>query len=83
MRPSVKAETLFPRNAVAITKSDTVDLPTEMVIYVGVAGDVRVIPAGGNAPITFTGLAAGSAVPVMVTRVLSAGTTASSLVGVY
>lgn len=83
MRAGVKAETLFPRNAVAVAKSDTVDLPTEMVIYVGGAGDVSVIPAGGETPVTFIGLTAGSAVPVMVRRVRNAGTTATSLLGVY
>jgi hypothetical protein len=83
MRAGVKAETLFPRNAVAVAKSDTVDLPTEMVIYVGGAGDVRVLPAGSEAPVTFIGLAAGSAVPVMAKRVYNTSTTATNLLGVY
>ena len=83
MRAGVKAETLFPRNAVTIAKSDTVDLPTDMVIYVGGAGDVRVLPAGSEAPVTFMGLTAGSAVPVMVRRVYNTSTTATGLIGVY
>lgn len=82
-RAGVRAETLFPRSAAVVTKSDTVDMPNEGIIYVGVAGDVKVLPAGSEAPVTFLGLTAGSAVPCVVRRVYNTGTTAGSLLVVY
>lgn len=86
-RPSTV--TGFPACAIAITPSDTVPLldhdnnPVAMTIYVGVAGDVVVVPIGNDLtePVTFT-CPAGGLVPVEVNYVLTA-TTASSLVGLF
>lgn len=72
----------FPRSAKAITKSDTDTFERPVNVYVGGAGDVVVIPAGGQAAVTFTAQA-GSVLPVMVTAVKSASTTATGLVAIY
>lgn len=54
------------------------DKASACVLYVGTAGNVAVITAGGD-EVTFTGIPAGTFVPVQVTRVKSTGTTASTI----
>lgn len=73
---------MYPGGAVAITPSDTVNLTTPSVVYVGVGGSVKVTTAQGD-DVTFAGLIAGTVIPVQVIRVWSTGTTASSLVRIY
>lgn len=72
----------LPANdAFAITPHDTNDLAqTTRGIYIGGAGAVAVITQAGTT-VTFSGAAAGSVIPVSVSRVLSTGTTATNLVG--
>jgi hypothetical protein len=68
--------------AVAVTPSDTADVPLTVArgLYVGVAGDVSVILAENTAPVTIPGLAAGIWHPMAVRRVRSTGTTATGIV---
>lgn len=73
----------LPIHAVAIVPSDTVDLTTPLSVYVGVAGNVKVTPAGAGAAVTFVSASAGSVLPVQVMRVWATGTSAGSLVGIY
>jgi len=47
------------------------------VLYVGTAGDLKVITAGGDT-VEFIGVLAGSFIPVQVTRVFKTGTTGTS-----
>ena len=72
--------------AYAITPSDTQRLPFDTRgLYVGVTGNVTVVMANDVLANTvlFTAVPAGSLLPISVAYVLSSGTTASSLVGVY
>lgn len=73
---------MFPGGATTFTASDTVNLPTPSVIYVGGAGNVRVLTAQGD-DTTFVGLLAGQVIPVQVIRVFSTNTTATSLLRIY
>ena len=73
---------MFPGDAVAITPSDTVNLTTPAVIYVGTGGNVVVTTAQGT-QVTFTGVQGGTVIPVQVLRVWNTNTTASGLVGVF
>ena len=78
--------------AAAVTPSDTADIPSVStqdgtgnngcVLYVGVAGDVKVTTAGGDT-VVFTGLLAGMFVPVQVLRVWNTDTTASDIVALW
>jgi hypothetical protein len=76
--------------AAAVTPSNTVDIPSitggtsnnGCVLYVGGAGNLRVDTVGGD-DITFTGVLAGSFIPVQVTRVYATGTTATSIVALW
>lgn len=65
--------------AKAITPSDTAG-NSYRAIYVGGAGNVAVVTAGGDT-VTFTAPPVGSIIPVETQKVLSTGTTATLLVG--
>jgi hypothetical protein len=69
-------------HAEAVTPSDSTDLViVSRALYVGVTGDVAVVMASGAA-VTFVGVAAGSMLPIRVSRVKSTGTSAASIVAV-
>ena len=73
---------MYPGGATAVTLSNTVDLETPSVIYVGSGGNVKVTTAQDD-DVTFTGMLSGSIIPVQVIRVWATGTSATSLVRVY
>ncbi len=66
----------------AITPNDGTDLPAVVrQIYAGVGGNIALIDSYGNT-VTFVGVGQGATIgPFQVARVLSTGTTASSLIG--
>ena len=69
------------RDGFAITPNDGADLPSvTRAIYVGSGGDVAVTMKSG-ASVTFTGLLAGTILPVRVSAVAATGTSASNLIG--
>lgn len=71
-------------NAAAITPSDSADLSVDArSIYVGVGGDIALIPIGGRTAVTFKNAAAGSVIPVQTARVMSTNTTATNLVALW
>ena len=68
-------------HAEAVTPSDTVDLTiTSRALFIGGAGALAVITALGET-VTFTGVVAGTVLPLRVSRVKSTGTTATNIVG--
>lgn len=67
------------QTARAITPSDTAG-NSYRAIYVGGAGNVAVVTAGGDT-VTFTAPPVGSIIPVETKQVLTTGTTATLLVG--
>lgn len=68
-------------HAFAVTPNDSTDLAeTTRALYVGTAGSVAAIMASG-ASVAFGSVASGTVLPVRVTRVLAAGTTASAILG--
>ena len=73
---------MYPGDAAAVTPSDTVNLAQPSVIYVGVGGNVRILTAQGST-VTFTGVNAGTVLPVQVLRVFATSTTASSMTAVF
>ena len=78
----------FPaRNAVAVTKSDTIDLDLyAKALYIGVTGDVAIVTAGdrtsAGTAVTFTAVPVGI-LAVQVRRVMSTNTTATNIVALY
>lgn len=70
-------------HALAVSPSDSVDLANASLIYVGVTGDVAVIPYKDTASQVFKGMPAGGVLPVLVSRVLVSGTTATNLIACF
>lgn len=73
------------RMAAAVTPNDSTDLTTyAKALYVGVTGDVVVLPVGNadGASVTFKAHPVGY-MPVMVRRVLSTGTTATNILALF
>lgn len=69
------------RRCAMVTPSDTNLLPlASKALYVGVAGNVALLAVGDTHPVTFTGVPAGTVLPVRVQQVLATGTTAGALV---
>jgi hypothetical protein len=70
--------------AVAVTPDNTTDLATGVTraLYVGGAGNLVVTMANG-VDATFTGVAAGTYLPVRVGRVKATGTTATAILALY
>lgn len=69
-------------HAVAVTKSDSTILTPTQALFVGGAGNVAVVTVGGET-VTFTGVIAGSILPVRVVQVLATGTTATNIAAIW
>tara|TARA_Y100000385_G_scaffold48784_1_gene45252 strand:+ start:4071 stop:4325 length:255 start_codon:yes stop_codon:yes gene_type:complete len=74
--------------AAAVTPSDTADIlhvetgdVQPCVLYIGVAGDIKVTTAGNN-DITFKNVPVGF-LPVQVKQVFATGTTASEIIALW
>ena len=67
----------------AVTKSDSTTFNPTRGVYVGGAGNIKVDMAYSGTAITFTGVLAGSVLPIQVTRIYSTGTTATDMVALY
>ena len=55
---------------------------TPAVLYIGGAGNVRVLTEGGD-DVTFNGTLAGSYFPIQVLRVFASGTTATNIIAIW
>lgn len=76
--------TVAAGSAVAVTPNDGADLAlTSRGLYIGGAGNVRVLLDLDSAAVTFAACAAGSVLPIRVVRVYSTGTTATNLLALY
>lgn len=71
-------------HAAAVTKSDvTVFSPPARGIHVGGTGAISVDMVGGETAVLFSGIPAGTFLPLAVTKIYSANTTASLMVIVW
>jgi hypothetical protein len=71
-------------NAVAVTPNDSTDLTyVTRCVYVGGAGNVTVTMAGGGSNVAYVAVPAGTFMPIRVSRILSTGTTATSILALY
>lgn len=78
----VDAQLFGAGDAIALTKSDsTTYVPPFNALYIGGAGDVAVRTYPGGTTVTFSGAAAGSIIPIQCDRLMSANTTATSVLG--
>lgn len=72
----------FPNGARAVVQSNTLNMVTPAIIYVGGGGNVRVTTFNGD-DVTFVGVLAGAVLPVQVVRVWTTGTTATNMLAIY
>ena len=71
-------------NGVAVTPTNGAKIPVTRALYIGGAGDVAVVFAGGGStPVTLAGAAAGTKLMVQVNEVRSTNTTATNIVALY
>lgn len=87
--------TVSAHGAVAVTASDTTDLPVTRALYVGGTGDISIVLADANlasgasaaaaqaVDVVFSNVSAGTVLPVQAVRVLSTGTSATNIVALY
>jgi len=84
--PCQDAETAVQNNTTNLSTLASGGVPAKLycyrALYVGGAGDVKVVTVGGSTVI-FSAVPAGTILPVAVVRVFSTGTTATSLVGMW
>lgn len=74
--------TVSSYDAAAVTPSDSGTLRVTRALYVGVGGNLRVTMAYGTV-VTFTGVLAGTVLPVQVSRVWATNTSATNIVAMY
>lgn len=68
--------------ASAVTPSDSAEIKPTRAVYIGGDGNLRVDMASGDT-VTFSGLVAGSVLPVQVKKVYSTSTTATNILALY
>ena len=68
--------------AASVTTSDATVIPATRALWIGGAGNVAVRMAGDGSLVTYSGASAGI-LPVQVDKVLSTGTTATSILALY
>ena len=73
---------LQAQNAIAVTPSDTIDLTHASTLYIGGTGNIKVNTEGGQTT-TFTAIQKGTTLPVLVKRVWSTDTTATSIIALW
>jgi len=81
---SKKTSTHTATVCLAVTPSDSTDLTysTCRAIYIGGAGDISIVDGAGTT-VVFTGVTAGSILPVQTARINATATTATSIVALY
>lgn len=75
---------VLPDGAQALVAGAGTDtFPSAVTIYVGVTGNVTILPLHGGASVTFVGVPAGVVVPCRAAGIDWTTTTAASLVAIY
>lgn len=71
------------KGAQAVTASDSTTYAPTRAVWVGGAGNLAVQFADMNSAITLTGVAAGTLLPISVTKIMSTNTTATSITALW
>lgn len=69
--------------AEAVTPSDSAALIATRGLWIGAAGNVTVDMVGDGLPVLFSGINAGTLLPIRVVRVRATGTTATLITALY
>lgn len=82
MARQISTNTFAASTAFTITPNDSTDLPSAArAIYVGGTGNMVVQMASDASQVTFSGIPAGTLIPIQVSRVLATNTTATLIIG--
>lgn len=81
--PYVNAGSQSAEHALVVTPSDSTQLPATRGVWVGGAGNVAVTMSGDNDAVTFSGVPAGTLLPIRATQIKSTGTTATLILALY
>lgn len=80
---NLKDQRALASEAIAVTPADGTDLATtQAALFIGGAGNVKV-DMTGSGTVTFSGVAAGTFLPILVDRVYATGTTATNILALY
>lgn len=74
--------TVSARRAAAVTLSDSAILENTRALYIGGAGNLKVTMVEGG-DVTFSGLNAGTILPIQVTKAYATGSTATNIIALY
>lgn len=66
--------------AEVVTPHDTNNIENTRAVYVGGAGNLKILLVNDTDPVTLVGVVAGSVLPIRVKRVYSTDTTATNIV---
>lgn len=75
--------TVSAHSALAVTPNDSTVIPVTRALYIGAGGTIVVTMAEDGNNVTFINLPEGTIFPIQVSKVLSTGTTATSIVALY
>ena len=73
---------MFPGDAAVVTPSDTNNFREPSVVWIGTAGNVRVLTAQGS-DVLFSAVPGGTVLPVQVIRVFATNTNALNIVRIF
>jgi hypothetical protein len=80
---NLKDQRALASEAIAVTPADGTDLATtQAALFIGGGGDVKV-DMTGSGTVTFSGVADGTFLPILVDRVYATGTTATNILALY
>lgn len=82
MAPNNPVRVLPYDEAIAVVTDDAGAFPVTQALYIGGAGNLRVLTANGE-DVTFNGVLAGTIYPLAVTRIWATNTTATNIVRLY
>lgn len=72
------------KHGALVTPDNSTDLTVATrAVYVGGAGTLKVDFAGGETAVTFTGVTAGSILPIRVSRIYATGTSATYIIALW
>jgi hypothetical protein len=82
--PSNQVPSGPPAHAIAVTPSDTAVLASlSRYIYVGGEGDLAVLMAGDDTPVTLKAVPVGTYLPLCVQKVMATNTSATLIVALW
>lgn len=77
--PTAPTDVSPARGGQAVTVSDSTTYAPSRAVWVGGAGNLAVVFNDQNSAVTLTGVAAGTLLPISVTKIMSTNTTATNI----